>query len=148
MRRQYQRGLTLIELVTSIVVIGLAGSAVLGVMGYLSSASGATVARTRAQDIAQLYLAEVLSRPFADPDGTPVEGSRSQFDDIGDYAGLDDASALDQSGAVIAPWRVQVSVTPAALGSVSAVNARRVDVRVDLPDGQQVLASGFRTRYP
>jgi len=148
MTRLRQRGLTLIELVTSITIIGLAGSAVLGVMGYLSSTSGSTLARTRAQDIAQLYLAEVLSRPFADPDATPAEPSRSQFDDIDDYAGLDDAAAVDQSGAVIAPWRVRVTVTPAALGSVAAANARRVEVRVDLPDGQMALATGFRTRYP
>jgi MSHA pilin protein MshD len=148
MKRRRQQGLTLIELVTSITIIGLAGSAVLGVMGYLSSTSGATLARTRAQDIAHLYLAEVLSRPFTDPDATPVEASRSQFDDIGDYAGLDDAAAVDQSGAVIAPWRVRVTVTPAALGSVAAANARRVEVRVDLPDGQMALATGFRTRYP
>jgi prepilin-type N-terminal cleavage/methylation domain-containing protein len=148
MTRQHQQGLTLIELVTSITIIGLAGSAVLGVMGYLSSTSGATLARTRAQDIAQLYLSQVMSRPFSDPDATPVEASRSQFDDIGDFAGIDDASAIDQSGTVIAPWRVRVTVTPAALGSVAAANARRVDVRVDLPDGQVALATGFRTRYP
>ena len=148
MSRHLQRGLTLIELVTSITIIGLAGASVLGVLGYLSSSSGSTLARTRAQDIAQLYLAEVLSRPFADPDATPGEATRAQFDDIGDYAGLDDAAAQDQSGTPIAPWRVQVSVTPAALGSVPAANARRVDVRVDLPDGQVVIATGFRTRYP
>ena len=90
----------------------------------------------------------MLSRPFADPDATPGEATRAQFDDIQDYAGLDDASAVDQSGTVLAPWRVRVSVTPAALGSVPATNARRVDVWVDLPDGQRVLATGFRTRYP
>jgi MSHA pilin protein MshD len=148
MMRRNQAGLTLIEVVTSIVIIGLAGSAVLGVLGFLSSSSGATLARTRAQHIADLYLAEVLARPFADPDATPVESSRLLFDDIGDYAGLDDASAVDQAGVALAPWRVRVTVTPAALGSVSAANARRVDVRVDLPDGQLILASGYRTRYP
>lgn len=143
-----QHGLTLVELVTSIAIIGLAGSAVLGVMGFLSSSSGSSLALTRAQDIAQLYLSEVLSRPFTDPDGTPAEGSRALFDDIGDYAGLDDASAVDQAGTPIAPYRVRVSVVPAALGSVPATHARRVDVQVDLPDGQVVLATGFRTRYP
>jgi prepilin-type N-terminal cleavage/methylation domain-containing protein len=148
MKRLHQQGLTLVELITSITIIGVAGSAVLGVMGYLSSTSGSTLARTRAQDIAQLYLSEVLSRPFADPDATPTEPSRSQFDDIGDFAGLDDASAVDQSGTVIAPWRVRVTVTPTVLGSVTTANARRVDVRVDLPDGQVAVATGFRTRYP
>lgn len=148
MKPRHQQGLTLIELITSITIIGLAGSAVVGVMGYLSSNSGSALARARAQDIAQLYLTEVLSRSFSDPDATPVEPSRSQFDDIGDYAGLDHASAMDQTGTVLAPWRVRVTVTPAALGSVTAANARRVDVQVDLPDGQVVLATGFRTRYP
>jgi MSHA pilin protein MshD len=148
MRRLPQRGLTLIELITSIAVIGLAGASVLGVLGYLSSSSGSTLARVRAQGIAQSYLSEVLSRPFTDPDATPAEASRALFDDIGDYAGLDDAAAVDQAGAVIAPYRVRVSVTPAALGSVPATHARRVDVQVDLPDGQMVLATGFRTRYP
>jgi MSHA pilin protein MshD len=148
MTHRHQHGLTLIELVTSITIIGLAGSAVLGVMGFLSSTSGSTLARLRAQDVAQLYLAEVLARPFSDPDATPVESSRSLFDDVGDFAGLDDATAVDQSGTVIAPWRVRVSVVPAALGSVPATNARRVDVRVDLPDGQVVVATGYRTRYP
>lgn len=87
MKRLPQRGLTLIELITSIAVIGLAGASVLGVLGYLSSSSGSTLARVRAQGIAQSYLSEVLSRPFADPDATPVEASRALFDDIGDYAG-------------------------------------------------------------
>lgn len=148
MSRWQQHGLTLIELVTSIAVIGLAGSAVLGVLGFLSSSSGSTLALTRAQGVAQLYLTEVLSKPFLDPDGTPAEGARSLFDDISDYAGLDDASAVDAAGAVIAPYRVRVSVVPAALGSVPATHARRVDVQVDLPDGQVVIATGFRTRYP
>lgn len=148
MNARLQRGLTLIELVTSIAIIGLAGAAVLGVLGYLSSASGTTQARARAQDIAQLYLSEVLSRPFSDPDASPSEGSRALFDDVGDYAGLDDAAATDQAGSPIAPYRVRVSVTPAALGNVPATLARRIDVQVDLPDGQTVLATGFRTRYP
>ncbi len=148
MTRRRQRGLTLIELVTSIVIIGIAGSSVLGVLSYLSSISGSGLARARAQDIAELYLAEVLSRPFADPDATPVESSRSLFDDINDFAGLDDSAATDQNGVAIAPWRVRVNITPVALGSVPASHARRVDVQVDLPDGQVVLATGFRTRYP
>lgn len=148
MRRYRQRGLTLIELVTSITVIGLAGVAVIGILGYLSSSGGSTAARARAQDIAQLYLEEVLSRPFADPDATAAESSRLLFDDINDYAGLDTNPATDAAGNVLAPYRVRVSVAPATLSNVPSTLARRVDVQVDLPDGQSVLATGFRTRYP
>lgn len=143
-----QRGLTLIELVTSITVIGIAGMALLGVLGYLSSSSGAVVSQTRAQAVADMYLAEVLSKPFLDPDGTPSEPNRSLFDDVGDYNGLDEATAVDRAGNPAGPYRVRVTVTATALGTATAANVRRVDVRVDLPDGKMVLATGYRTRYP
>jgi MSHA pilin protein MshD len=143
-----QRGLTLIELVTSIAVIGIAGMALLGVMGYLSSASGAAVMQARAQAVADLYLAEVLSKPFLDPDSTSAEASRALYDDINDYNGLDDASAVDRTGNAVGPYRVRVTLTAQALGGVPANRVRRVDVRVDLPNGQMVLATGYRMRYP
>jgi MSHA pilin protein MshD len=146
--KRRQQGLTLIELITSITVIAIAGGAVLGVLGYLSSSSGATLALARAQGIADLYLAEALARPFTDPDGIDGEATRAAFDDVDDYHGLDDAAAVDHAGAAAAPFRVRVTVVPGTLGALPAANVRRVDVRVDLPDGNVVLATGYRTRVP
>ena len=143
-----QRGLTLIEVVTSISVIALAGMAVLGVLAYLSSSSGTTLAQSQAQAIADLYLSEALAKPFIDPDGVDGEGARALFDDVDDYDGTDDASAVDFAGNPAGAMRVRVSVVPGALGALAAANVRRVDLRVDVADGQFVLASGYRTRYP
>jgi MSHA pilin protein MshD len=143
-----QSGLTLIELVTAITVIGIAGMALLGVLGYLSSSSGTVVSQARAQAVADMYLSEVLSKPFLDPAGPASEPNRSLFDDVDDYNGLDDSAAVDRAGNAAGPYRVRVTVTSTALGAATAANVRRVDVRVDLPDGQMVLATGYRTRYP
>ncbi len=143
-----QRGLTLIEVVTSITVIALAGMAVLGVLAYLSASSGSALAGSQARAVADLYLAEALAKPFTDPDGVDGESSRALYDDVDDYNGIDDASAVDFAGNPAGAFRVRVSVVPGALGTLPAANVRRVDVRVDLPDGQFVLASGYRTRYP
>lgn len=143
-----QRGLTLIEVVISITVVSLAGMAVLGVLAYLSSSSGAMLPDAQARSVADLYLAEALARPFNDPDGVDGEATRALFDDVDDYHGIDDASAVDFAGSPAGPFRVRVSVVPGALGALPAADVRRVDVRVDLPDGRFVLASGYRTRYP
>jgi MSHA pilin protein MshD len=144
----HQRGLTLIELVTSITIIGLAGIALLGVLAYLSANSGTALEQARAQAAADLYLAEALAKPFLDPDGIDGEPLRAQFDDVDDYNGLDDSAALDRTGTLIAPLRVRVAVVPTALTGAPAANMRRVDVLVDLSDGQQLIASGYRARYP
>jgi MSHA pilin protein MshD len=146
--RRRQRGLTLVEVVTSITVVALAGMAVLGVLAYLSSGSGSALADSRARAVADMYLNEALARPLTDPDGVDGEAARSAFDDVDDYDGIDDATAVDFAGNPAGAFRVRVSVVPDALGTLPASDVRRVNVRVDLPDGRFVLASGYRTRYP
>lgn len=143
-----QTGLTLIELVTSIVVISLAAAALLGVMGFLATASGISLAQARAQAIASSYLNEALSKPFIDPDGSDGEATRALFDDVDDFNGLDDVAATDQAGAAAGPFRVRVTVAAGTLGALPASAVRRVDVRVDYAGGLQMLATGYRTRYP
>jgi MSHA pilin protein MshD len=146
--RHRQRGLTLVEVVTSITVVALAGMAVLGVLAYLSSGSGSALADSRARAVADMYLNEALARPFTDPDRVDGEAARAAFDDVDDYDGIDDATAVDFAGNPAGAFRVRVSVVPDALGTLPASDVRRVNVRVDLPDGRFVLASGYRTRYP
>ena len=143
-----QHGLTLIELITSIAVIGLAAVALLGVLGFLSASSGLALAQAQAQSLSQAYLSEVLALPFADPDGVDGEALRAQFDDLDDYQGLDEVFAADQAGQAAGDFRVRVSVGSGTLGTLPAADVRRVDVRVDYGQGQHVLATGYRTRLP
>jgi MSHA pilin protein MshD len=146
--RGRQRGMTLVEVVTSIVVLGIAGSALLSVLSYLASTSGLTRAQGEAQAIANSYLSEALSKPFVDPLGADGETARNLFDDVDDYNGLDTATATDQAGGALGAFRVRIAVVAGTLGALPAADVRRVDVRVDYGGGQSVLASGYRTRYP
>jgi MSHA pilin protein MshD len=145
---QRQRGVTLVELITSIVVISLAASALLGILGFLSNNSGMALAQTQAQSVADLYLTEALSKPFIDPDGVDGETARTLFDDIDDYNGLDTATATDQAGVAAGSFRVRVAVVPDSLVGIPATALRRVDVRVEFAADQMVLATGYRARYP
>ena len=145
MRRQ--RGMTLVEVVVSTTVLALAGSVLLGTLGYINSNSGTAMLQAQAQSIAAAYLNEITEKSFTDPDGINGEASRCLYDDINDYNGLDDASARDCFGNVIANFHVTVAVVASALNGVPAGNSRRIDVTVDYGSGQRVVLSGFRMNY-
>ena len=151
MRRE--KGFTLIELIVSIVVVSVAVAGVMGLLSDLSSRSGDLVIQEEATAVASAYLNEVLSRPFADPDGTPSEPSRSTYDDVSDYNGLVDVGARDQFNQPMGLSQFTVAVqvsTPSAgaLGAVAQSNMLRVDVTVTHPTGARVVLSGYRTKYP
>ena len=153
-RAQAFRGFTLVELVVSIAIISIAVTAVLGILSDVSARSGQNLVQAQATEIAAAYLNEVLVRSFSDPDANPVEPSRDQFDDVGDYNGLLDVGARDQFNRPIpglSQFTVSVQVAApgaGALGAVPVPNMRRVDVTVTHPTGVRVLLSGYRTAYP
>lgn len=141
------RGVTLVELVVSIVVISIAGAALSGTLAYLNGTGNKSILQAQAQSIANAYLNEVIGKSFVDPnaDGEP---SRDQYDDVDDYDGLDDAVARDEFGNVAGNFRVRVNVVAGALNGLPAADVLRIDVTVDTSDGSTVVATGYRARYP
>jgi MSHA pilin protein MshD len=142
------RGVTLIELVLSIVIVAIAASAVLGLLSFASKGSADAMVRNQAVAIAQAYLEEIRFKEFA---ANGVESSRGDFNDVSDYNGLSNTGAHDQFGNSIAGlegYNVNVSVANSALGSIAAGSAKRIDVTVQNPGaGVTVLLSGYRTDY-
>ena len=144
-----QHGVTLVELLVSIVIVSIAASGVLGVLSMTTAASADPMIRHQAAAIAEAYLEEIMLKPVADPDGADGEAARADFDDLDDYDGLVDAGAQDQFGAPIAGlgnYNVGVSVAPSsALPSVPASDALRVDVVVTHGADINFVLSGYRT---
>jgi MSHA pilin protein MshD len=149
-RTNNQRGVTLIELLVSIVVVSIAASGVLGVLSMTTAGSADPMIRHQAAAIAEAYLEEIMLKPLMDPDGIDGEGARDAFDDLDDYDGLVDVGARDQFGSPIAgldDYNVAVTVAPSgALPSVPAVDAMRVDVAVSHGSDIDFVLSGYRTR--
>lgn len=146
-----QGGVTLVELLVSIVIVSIAASTVLGVISMTTAASADPMIRHQAAAIAEAYLEEILLKPIDDPDGVDGEAARADYDDLDDYDGLADAGARDQFGAPIAAladYRVAVSVgASGALPGVPGADATRVDVVVTHANDVSFVLSGYRTRY-
>jgi len=146
-----QRGVTLVELLVSIVIVSIAASGVLGVLSMTTAASADPMIRHQAAAIAEAYLEEIMLKPITDPDGADGEASRANFDDLDDYDGLTDVGARDQFGAPIAGlanYSVGVAVSPSAgLPSVPVADALRVDVVVSNGVDINFVLSGYRTRF-
>ena len=158
MIRKRQAGVTLVELVVSIVVISVGVAGILAVITRTTSSSADPVVMHQAIAVAEAYLEEILPKDFADPTqietggpgGEPGE-TRPIFDDVSDYNGLADAVARDQTNTAIAglgAYSVNVTVTnDGTLPGIGAVNAKRIDVSVSGPFGDAVTISSYRTNY-
>jgi MSHA pilin protein MshD len=59
--------MTLIEVMVAIVVIGVAGAALVGTLSYLAGTGNTSMQQAQAQSIANAYLTEILGKAFVDP---------------------------------------------------------------------------------
>jgi len=159
-----ERGVTLVELIVAIAVIGVGVAGVLAVMDVTTRRSADPMITQQAQLIAESYLEEILLKKFVDPDTNTVcpapEASRADYDNVCDYNGLsNNAGAVDQLGGTVPgleSYNVTVTVSGAAavaLGSVNnadgTVRVLRVDVVVthDAAGGVSVPLTGYRVNY-
>jgi len=146
-----QQGVTLVELIVSIVIISVALSGVLLVMNYTTSHSADPMIEYQAVAIGEAYLEEILLQSYNDPGGD-AEAGRSDFDDVGDYNNLTDVGARDQNGQAIVgleSYTVSVAVAdlPAFGPAGQTVPARRVTVTVQHNSGVNLSLTGVRTAY-
>jgi MSHA pilin protein MshD len=143
--RKRHRGFTLVELVMSIVIIGVAMGGIISVIGRTTRSSADPMLERQAIAIAEAYLEEILAKSYTVQPGT---GTRDQFDDIGDYSALPDTTVRSQSGEAIGELSTySVTVTVAAEAALNGVNARRIDVTVTPPVGSPVTLTGYRTNW-
>ena len=150
MRRQ--SAFTLVEVVTTIVVIAVAATALVSVFSSLVRGSADPVIQQQAITVAESYMEEIMRKAYEDPVaaelGTAEPGeTRATFNDVQDYNSLPDNQVRDQNNnpiGLLAAYSVTVSVNAAVLNGVGAM---QVDVTVTHPAIGPIELSAFRTNY-
>ncbi len=149
----HQKGVTLIELVISMIVIAVVVTGIFGALGSMAGSSGDPVPRTQAIAIAESYLEEVRLQQYATVGSCPgvsAPGGRAQFIYSCQYHGLTDAGAKDQFGnAIVGLEDYQISIAisqTTALGGIIAADAQRVEVSVTSPAAETFTLSTYKTR--
>lgn len=150
-----QHGMTLIELVISIVIIGIAAAALFSAMAAIGGRSADPLLRQQSLSIAEAYLEEILLKPYLDPATLlgcqAIPAGREAFDDVCDYRDLDNQPPENAAGDAItelAGYRVRVSVSASNLADGTATaEAYYVEVTVTDPAGEDLFLGGYRANY-
>ncbi len=139
-------GFTLLELITTIVVIAVAAPTLMSVFSSTIQTSADPVFQHQALSIAEAYMEEILLKDFA----IGPETTRASFDDVRDYNGLTDVGARDQANNLIAglnDYTVSVTVANDGLNGIAAADSLRIDLTVSHALIDDILLSGYRVNY-
>ncbi|MCP3673177.1 MAG: type II secretion system protein [Gammaproteobacteria bacterium] len=148
-----QTGMTLVELVISIVILSIAVVGVFSALGTTVGRSVDPMIRGQSIAIAEAYLEEITQRQFgeigADCPAEPGGGTRADYSHICHFDGLNDTGAVDQYGASIdelANYDVTVAISNSSnLGGLDSSVVLRIDINVTGPTNETFTLSGYRT---
>lgn len=175
--RRRQFGLSLIELIMFIIIVGIAVAGVLSVMNQVSASSADPMLRRQAQAIAEALLEEIELQPstFCDPDdanaatATSAAGCASattretlgpeagesrftspQFDNVNDYNGYSMSPIVDITNTAVAglgAYTASVAITEDGAAFGLAADAVH---RIDVraqAGTTDITVTGYRFRY-
>lgn len=148
-------GFTLVELISSIVVIAISVIGTLLAIQHATRLSGDPMLVRQAIAIAESYIDEIRTKSFSSGacPAVPGAGGRANFTYICHYNGISQVPT-DQNGNAITGlgiYTVTVSIDSAAAnlnGVTGAANVNRIDVTVSHPRiATGIRQSEYRTNY-
>ncbi len=139
-------GFTLLEIITTVVVIAVAAPTLMSVFSSTIQTSADPMFQHQALSIAEAYMEEILLKDFT----IGPETTRANFDDVRDYNGLTDIGARDQANNLISglnDYTISVTVANDGLNGIAAADSLRIDITVSHAMIDNILLSGYRVNY-
>jgi MSHA pilin protein MshD len=144
---RFQTGVTLIELILSMVIISIALTGIFSVINLTVSHSADPIVEHQALAIAESYLEEILLQDFNDPNGTNAGESRVSYDNVADYDGLNDIGVRNQQGLLVSSlssYNVSVAVVDQ---TVAGLTPKEITVTVSGPGVSGLALVGYKFDY-
>jgi MSHA pilin protein MshD len=174
--KKFKIGFTLIEIIIVIVFISIAMISILTAYSHAMRNGATPMQQIRAVELAQAYMDEILNKRFDETSGQgglPRCGSsdtgatactsvanfgadagetRSLYDDVDDFHGLDDPVLLDSLGNIrigYDNYRAQIFVSYAGneLSNINNNDAKRIDIVVTTANGSSFNFSAYRVNF-
>ena len=150
MPQERQRGMTLIELMLAIIILGVGLAGVLLAFSTVTRGSADPVVAQQMLAIAEEMLEEIQLKPYlAAPNAAPAACARNTYNDVLDYNGYAASGICTIDGtpiASLASYSVRVQVQGAALAGLAATVALRITVTVTHGSDSYML-TGWRTDF-
>lgn len=151
-----QQGFSLIELVITIVVLGIALTALSSSLFNAVGKNADPLWQSKATQLSQAYLDEILAMKYQD--NSPIEGGsvgsctitsetdRSLFDDVDDYHGLTEtASFLDTSAAqTYNGYSISIQVSCVDAQGNTSNNSKLIELTITSPTNESLMFSAYR----
>lgn len=151
------RGASLIELIMFIVIVSTALAGILLVMNQTTHGSADPLLRKQSITAAYSLLDEIELQAFANPaggfTGAATQANRVLFDNVMDYNGFATTGIYSLAGVAaitgLEKYNASVAVVPEAAvwNGIAAANVLRINVTVTAPNGDTLIATGYRTAY-
>ena len=155
-----RRGLTLVEAVVSVAIVGVMLTAALYALGGVAKARRVQIDDREGRNLAQQLLSEILQAAYTDPEFPESLGfglepdeswhTRADFDDVDDYAFWKASPPQAKDGAALPGyegWRRAARVGPGFAADVPAEGANLVEVFVVSPKGEMTYLCALKSRY-
>ena len=144
--RSLQRGLSLIELIVFIVIVGVALVGVLSVLNWTAANSATPMVRKQVVAVAEGLMEEILAKDYANPSGGYSGADRASFDDVGDYNGWSQTGVTAIDGSAITGLETYVVSVAVVAATVGGSPMKQITVTV-VGGGETFDLIGYRANY-
>ena len=153
------KGVTLIELIVSIVIITIAVGGIMALFLGTTSTSADPMIRAQSLAIAQSYMDEIMMQPYSISTNTsdsgtcndgdsPEKSERAKYNDLSDYHNLSDIGAHNQNGCLIDALNAYTVDVSIVLTTLNTVVSKKITVTVTHSGlGTVVPLIAYRTDY-
>ncbi len=144
MSNKRQRGVTLVELIVAMVIVGVAVGGMIAAFNSSTASSVDPMLSKQMAAVAESMMEEILLKPYSGTDAA----NRADFTNVSNYKGYHSTGVFDATGNAVSgleKYDVAVAIDAVQLTGMANQDALRIEVTVK-HGGDNFILRGWRTQ--